>query len=212
MYDNNEDSRVTARFAPLLFMLAVWALPAQADLYAFTDENGVLNITNVPSYDKRYKVIQREPKSMSRQSYSGGSLRSMRAAKRPAGLDGMVSQAAQTYRVDPALVHAVIHAESGFNPQAVSPKGASGLMQLMPDTARRYGVRDIFDPAENINGGVRYLRDLLQMFGQNKRLAVAAYNAGENAVLRFGGIPPYPETTQYVSRVLSLHDRYRHSG
>lgn len=207
-----EDPRMTARFTPLIIVLVVWTLPAWADLYAFTDENGVLNITNVPSYDTRYKLIHKEPKSAPRQSYSSGSLRSMRTAKKPLGLDGMVSQAAQTYQVDPALVHAVIHAESGFNPQAISPKGASGLMQLMPDTARRYGVRDIFDPAENINGGVRYLRDLLQMFGQNKRLAVAAYNAGENAVLRFGGIPPYPETTHYVSRVLSLHSRYRRSG
>ncbi len=194
----------------LLFIMLTASAWARADLYAFTDENGVLNITNVPSYDARYKVIQREPKGAPRRDYSTGSLRSLRAAKRPPGLDGMVSRAAQTYQVDPALVHAVIHAESGFNPQAVSPKGASGLMQLMPDTARRYGVRDIFDPTQNITGGVRYLRDLLKMFGNNPRLAVAAYNAGENSVLRFGGVPPYPETTNYVSRVLSLHSRYSH--
>lgn len=200
---------MTFRLTLLLLMLTAWAWPVQADLYAFTDENGVLNITNVPSYDARYKMIHREPKSAPRRDYSTGSLRSLRRAKRPAGLDGMVSRAAQTYQVDPALVHAVIHAESGFNPQAVSPKGASGLMQLMPATARRYGVRDIFDPSQNITGGVRYLRDLLKMFGNNPRLAVAAYNAGENSVLRFGGVPPYPETTNYVSRVLSLHSRYR---
>lgn len=182
-----------------------------ADLYAYTDENGVLNITNVPSTDPRYQLVRKEARghawrnSLNTVKTTG----TRRNYARSAGLDTIVRQAAQTYKIDAALVHAVIHAESGFNPNAVSPKGASGLMQLMPATARRYGVQDIFDPKQNVGAGVRYLKDLLKMFDNNPRLALAAYNAGENSVIRFGGIPPYPETTHYVSKVLTLHTRYR---
>jgi len=201
-----------ARLTTVFFIMltSLWAGSAHADLYAYTDENGVLNITNVPSVDARYKLIRKEGdgrtlKNSLNALKSGG----RRTYTRSAGLDNIVQQAAQTYKVDAALVHAVIHAESGFNPHAVSPKGASGLMQLMPATARRYGVQDIFDPKQNVGAGVRYLKDLLKMFDNNPRLALAAYNAGENSVIRFGGIPPYPETTQYVSKVLTLHTRYR---
>lgn len=182
-----------------------------ADLYAYTDENGVLNITNVPSTDPRYQLVRKEARGHAwRNSLNSvKTTGTRRGYARSAGLDTIVRQAAQTHKVDAALVHAVIHAESGFNPNAVSPKGASGLMQLMPATARRYGVQDIFDPKQNVGAGVRYLKDLLKMFDNNPRLALAAYNAGENSVIRFGGIPPYPETTHYVSKVLTLHNRYR---
>lgn len=196
-----------------IMLTSLWTGSVRADLYAYTDENGVLNITNVPSVDSRYKLLRKEGngrtwKNSLNALKSGG----RRTYKKSAGLDNIVQQAAQTYKVDAALVHAVIHAESGFNPHAVSPKGASGLMQLMPATARRYGVQDIFDPKQNVGAGVRYLKDLLKMFDNNPRLALAAYNAGENSVIRFGGIPPYPETTQYVSKVLTLHTRYRKSS
>ena len=121
----------------------------------------------------------------------------------------LIDEAAQRAKIDPALVHAVVKAESAYNPDAVSPKGAVGLMQLMDGTARRYGVTDRYDPTENLSAGTRYLRDLLDMFNDTK-LAVAAYNAGENAVIRHGNqIPPYRETKGYVTRVLSLYDSFR---
>jgi soluble lytic murein transglycosylase-like protein len=112
----------------------------------------------------------------------------------------LVNQAAATHGVDAALVHSVISVESGFNPLAVSPKGAQGLMQLIPATARRFGVTDSFDARQNIEAGVKYLRYLQEMF-KDDRLALAAYNAGEGAVARYGGIPPYRETEQYVEKV-----------
>ena len=112
----------------------------------------------------------------------------------------IVEQTARNYELDPLLVHAVIQAESGYNPFAVSPKGAQGLMQLMPATARRLGVENSFSIVQNVEGGVRYLRQLLDLF-QDETLAVAAYNAGEGAVLRHRGVPPYPETQNYVRTV-----------
>lgn len=107
--------------------------------------------------------------------------------------------------VDPALVEAMITVESDFNPRAVSPKGAMGLMQLMPQTASRYGVSNPFDPQENLTGGIRYLRDLLRYFGGDLPRALAAYNAGETAVLTYGGLPPYRETREYVQKVLARY-------
>lgn len=118
----------------------------------------------------------------------------------------MIFTIASREGVDPALVQALIAVESAFNPRAISPKGAIGLMQLMPQTASRYGVSDPFDPQENVTAGIRYLRDLLRLFGGDLRKALAAYNAGENAVLMYRGIPPYRETSEYVQKVLA---RYR---
>ena len=119
--------------------------------------------------------------------------------------DAIIERHALTYGVDPVLVRAVILVESGFDPQCVSAKGARGLMQLMPETAKRYGVRESFDPEENIRGGVRYLGDLLAMFHNDLPRAIAAYNAGENAVIRYAGIPPYSETATYVKRALTVY-------
>lgn len=119
-----------------------------------------------------------------------------------------IEDAAHLYRVDPQLIRAVIHAESGFNPRAVSPKGARGLMQLMPELARYLGVRNSFDPQQNIYGGVRHLATLLRKYDGSRALALAAYNAGEDAVDRNKGIPPYQETQEYVRRVLALERRY----
>jgi soluble lytic murein transglycosylase-like protein len=121
-----------------------------------------------------------------------------------------IQEAARVNNLDPALLHAVIRAESGYNPGAISPKGAVGLMQLMPETARRYSVRNRWDPLQNIHGGARYLSDLLRLFNNDLRLAVAAYNAGEQAVMKHGNrIPPYAETMAYVPRVLTYYRKYR---
>ena len=117
--------------------------------------------------------------------------------------DSLVQSAASRYGVDPRLVQAVMQQESGGNPNATSSAGAEGLMQLMPDTASSLGVADPYDPAQSIDGGTRYLRGLLDEFGGNTTLALAAYSAGAGAVKEYGGVPPYPETQQYVSNVLA---------
>jgi soluble lytic murein transglycosylase-like protein len=120
----------------------------------------------------------------------------------------LINKAADKHKVDARLLHAVIQAESAYNPLAVSSAGAVGLMQLMPDTARRYGVVDRRDAEQNIDGGTRYLKDLLARFNSNMRLAVAGYNAGEGAVMKYNNtVPPYPETQNYVQQVLSLYGK-----
>ncbi len=119
--------------------------------------------------------------------------------------DDLIDDAARSHEVDPKLVKSVMLIESAFNPGAVSRKGARGLMQLMPETAIRYGVKNLWDPAENIAGGVRYLKDLLGLFGGNVSKSLAAYNAGETAVLRYGGVPPYQETELYVHKGLTAY-------
>ncbi len=117
-----------------------------------------------------------------------------------------IADASARYAVPERLIWAVIRVESGFDHRAVSPKGARGLMQLMPETAAILGVRDSFDPQQNIHGGTRHLRAMMERFRHNPRLAVAAYNAGEKAVVEFGGVPPFPETQEYVVRVLRFYD------
>jgi Transglycosylase SLT domain len=135
---------------------------------------------------------------------SGRLVRTLVAPAKPAGLDadvrGLVTEAAKNFDVNPLLVDSVIQVESNYNPFAVSPKGAQGLMQLMPSTAQRFGVTDSFDPKQNIEAGVRYLKFLEDSF-QDDRLAIAAYNAGEKAVAKYKDVPPYPETVSYVAKV-----------
>jgi hypothetical protein len=168
---------------------------AEADgVYSRVDDGGVTVITDSPT-DPRFRRIA---------GLSGTATGWLRV---PQGARGSrwgqdIKEAAERYGVDPALVQAVIGVESAFNPWAVSRKGAQGLMQLMPRTASMLGVRDSFNPRENIEGGVRHLRYLLDRYPGNTSLALAAYNAGEGAVDYYGGIPPYPETQQYVQKVL----------
>jgi soluble lytic murein transglycosylase-like protein len=130
----------------------------------------------------------------------------------PTTYDRLIKRVANENNVDFALVKAVMHVESGFNPYAKSNKGALGLMQLMPTTAQRYGIEDAYDPVNNIVAGIRHLKYLLDMFNHKHKLALAAYNAGENAVLRHRGIPPYPETQAYVRKVMRYQRHYRHAS
>jgi Soluble lytic murein transglycosylase and related regulatory proteins (some contain LysM/invasin domains) len=190
--------------------LAAVAMPALADIYSFRDERGVVHFSNTPD-DTRYRLVRREPGSQPSPVASPVSARVfMPTEESIRRFAPIIDVASRTNGVDAALVHAVISTESGYNPGAISKAGARGLMQLMPDTAKRYGVRNIMDPVENIYAGVRYLRDLLLMFNGNIELAVAAYNAGENAVIRNGNkIPPYAETIQYVPKVLGFYRRFQ---
>ena len=195
--------------------LLLSAGPAAADIFSFKDERGVVHFTNMPNGDKRFKLIRKEEPSAGMPSVGAARVA---ALFMPAQADilrysGFIDTASKKHGVDSALVHAVITSESGYNASAVSRTGARGLMQLMPDTAARYGVRNIHDPMENIEGGVRYLRDLITMFNCNLELAVAAYNAGENAVIRHGNrIPPYAETVHYVPKVLGFYRKFQARG
>jgi len=146
---------------------------------------------------------------------SGKLVRTLVAPPKPAGADqdmrGLVAEAAKNFDVNPLLVDSVIQVESNYNPFAVSPKGAQGLMQLMPGTAQRFGVTDSFDPKQNIEAGVRYLKFLQNTF-QDDRLAIAAYNAGEKAVARYKDVPPYAETVSYVAKVGKKYGQAKHAA
>ncbi len=166
-----------------------------ADIYKFVDKDGVIHFSNVPT-NGQWKLIIKEK----RVHFNLG--------QDFEKYDAEIWRASQRYSVDYNLVRAVIKAESNFNPKAVSRAGAKGLMQLMPQTANLLQVSDSFHPDQNIDGGVRYLRYLLNLFNDNLSLALAAYNAGENAVFRYRGIPPYQETRTYVQRVLQYFQKY----
>ena len=168
----------------------------------YSDENGFSDNSSVSKKVKPPSTGSSVP--ISRGSYSEASP-SLSMNKRK--YTDMIAKAADRHQVDVKLLHAVIQAESAYNATAISSAGAVGLMQLMPDTARRYGVTDRRDPDQNIDGGTRYLKYLLQLFDSNLNLVVAAYNAGENAVIKYNNtIPPYPETRNYVRDVLSLKE------
>lgn len=185
--------------APLI-MILVFTFPASADIYKYVDAEGVIHLTNVPTQSGvKYTLIMREKRV----------LLDRKLGENISQYDELIMKASGRYNVEPALVKAIIKAESNFNHRAVSRKGAKGLMQLMPATASSLQVRDSFHPENNIEGGVKYVRYLLNFFNGNLPLALAAYNAGENAVLRYGGIPPYRETQTYVRRVLSYLDRFK---
>ena len=176
-------------------LVLIWTGPALADIYYRIDENGVARFTNAPTTPD-YRLLQPGVlPSASRLTASS--------------IDGLIEAFAAEHSIDSALIRAVIRAESNFNHRAVSRKGAQGLMQLMPATIWRLSVGDAFDPHENIGAGVRYLRQLLDQFQGDLTLALAAYNAGENAVLRYRGVPPYQETREYVRKVLSQYRRTR---
>jgi soluble lytic murein transglycosylase-like protein len=187
----------------LLTSLSV-AMPAKADIYRYEDDEGIVHFTDAPT-DKRFIIFMRDIKK-DRQLRTKLRLSS---SANPAEFEQIIKTCSDKYGVSASLIKAVIHAESGYNPNAVSQKGASGLMQLMPGTARSLKVSNSFNPKDNVEGGVKYLRFLLDTFRGDVSLALAAYNAGLNKVAKFGGIPPYAETRTYVSRVLSYMQSYQ---
>ena len=170
----------------------------RADIYKYVDENGVLHFTNVPKHSA-YEWVMRESRDREK---------SVSRAHLQIRYDRIISKASRRYDVDPALIKAVIEVESDFNPRAKSKAGAKGLMQLMPATAKGLGVTDIYDPTSNIEGGVKHLKSLLTRFKRDVPLALAAYNAGEKSVRKYGTIPPYKETQGYVARVLEYRKKY----
>jgi Transglycosylase SLT domain len=221
-----------ARALAAAAVLACAAPVADANVYALVEEDGTVRLSNTPD-DPRYKLFFREPAEYKlknaaqvRAVRNPGDYRlraawgradpkselfeNPRLADRP--YQEQVVEAAKEHKLDPALVHAVIAAESNYNPNARSHKGAVGLMQVMPDTGRRYGVKEkeLKHPEKNIRAGVQYLADLIDLFDGDLKLALAGYNAGENAVLRHGRkVPPFAETQAYVPRVLRFYDTLR---
>lgn len=187
---------------------------ASADIYALVEADGTVRLTNVPD-DPRYKLYMRDTtqgRSPLKVQLRKGLADARRISLASRGYQDQVLAAARLHQVDPALVHAVIQVESNYNVKALSPKGAVGLMQVMPETGARYGVKatDLSKPAHNIRAGTHYLADLLRMFGGDVKLALAGYNAGEAAVLKYGKrVPPYRETQDYVPRVLAFYEQWR---
>ena len=171
-----------------------------ADVYMYTDKNGVLTFTNVPSHGGYRRVLRSAPGASPAVRYVNTSY------------DDLILTASGRHSVDADLIRAVIKTESDFNAGARSHKGAMGLMQLMPDTARLHNVVDAYNPVENVEGGVRHLRMLLDRYRNNLELSLAAYNAGSAAVEKYRGIPPFAETREYVRRVLRFYDSYRGDG
>jgi soluble lytic murein transglycosylase len=179
--------------AVLFFCLAITPFSVAA-IYRYVDESGMAYFTNVPS-SNRYR-------------YYTGECDDVRSADM-SQLDTLIETSARRFSLDEALIKAVIKVESDFDPAVISTRGAKGLMQLMPETAREVGVDNPFDPSESISGGARYLRRMLDSFDSNLDYALAAYNAGPTAVRKYGGIPPYLETQNYVKKVKQYYDYYR---
>jgi soluble lytic murein transglycosylase-like protein len=195
----------------VIITILLWSLvvpsAARADIYKYVDEEGIYHFTDAPT-DKRFKIFMRDLRKdkelRTKLKYA--------TTVDPGEFEQLIRTCSDKYGVSSSLVKAVIHAESGYNPNAVSRKGASGLMQLMPGTAKSLKVANRFNPKDNVEGGVKYLRFLLDTFRGDVSLAVAAYNAGLSKVAKYGGIPPYNETRTYVNRVLAYMKSYQESG
>jgi soluble lytic murein transglycosylase-like protein len=195
------------RVALLAVLLGVWPLASSAAMYVYELPDGSRMVTDHRLDNPHYRLV--------RTGETASGLGSLVAANHPqffradpSAYDRLIARVAAEHRVDFALVKAVMHVESAFNPFARSDKGALGLMQVMPGTARQYGIDDLDDPVQNVLAGVKHLRYLLDTFKHRQALALAAYNAGERAVLRHRGIPPYRETQNYVKKVLRYKREY----
>lgn len=193
----------------LLLLSAVQAQGTQLKVYQYTQQNGVVAFSDKPPADSPFKVLRYD-------CFACGVTSTVNFHTTPlfyAKYHQEILTAARQYQLDPSLIRAVIHAESGFNPKARSRAGAQGLMQLMPATAKELGTTDVWLPQQNIQAGSAYLARLLQQFNGDRRLALAAYNAGPGAVSRYDGVPPFAETRAYLERVDILLKRYeRHSA
>src|SRR5450631_3995268 len=182
-------------------LLAASSVAANAKIYTYMDAQGLRHYTDVPD-NNRYRLLVLSPQDRT----ASGDRYDMQLLAKASQYDSIIEHAAVSAAVEPNLLRAVIVVESGFNSRAVSKRGAVGLMQLMPATASRFGVSNPYDPKQNVHAGARYLKFLMNRFGQNVRLALAAYNAGEDAVARNGGqIPPFTETMAYVPKVLKIY-------
>jgi len=182
---------------------------ARADIFQYTDENGVLNFTNVNGDGRKHKRVRSEPAPAgpaTERRAGNPSASRLSSSKIPSVYLDIINSACERHGVDASLVHAIVKVESDFNPYATSSKGAMGLMQLMPETAVNMNVRNTFNPAENIDGGVKYLRYLIDRYEGNLSLALAAYNSGETAVKKWGTIPPFRETQSYVQRIMKIYN------
>ncbi len=191
----------TAQWAFIFFTLALIILPPmyEHNMRCDVDEGNLSRCeTGVRTPAKNKPVFPGEPKRLS----NGPGMIEQR-------FDSLIHKVANRYEVDPALVKAIIKAESGYNPKAISKRGAKGLMQLMPGTAKALGVEDCFDPEHNINGGVKYFKDLLERFNGNVKLSLAAYNAGARKVRRYGGVPPFKATKYYIDKVFEYYSLYK---
>ncbi len=195
-------------FCSLFLLITSSFSSLSAQTFYTKSKNGVLHFTNVPPQEKGYRRFK-IPWKTSLRGYTGRSLGSFNYSDR---FDDHIYTTARIYGVDPMIIKAIIKVESNFNPKAVSSKGAMGVMQLMPQTARRVGVRNAYDPAQNIIGGVKYFKILTKMFNGDLRLALAGYNGGEEAVIRYGyQIPPYRETMNYVDKVLAHYNHLKNN-
>jgi soluble lytic murein transglycosylase-like protein len=218
--------KLLPKFA-LAFLLVFAMSAAKADIYGYTDAEGAVYLTDSPSQvdstSQADSPVQQNYELLAVSPIEPASIAASASAMETAELDSklVIGSKALLYKdevkvaaldsgVETALLHAVIMTESNYNARAKSPKGAQGLMQLMPFTAKRFGVNNSYDPGQNIQGGARYLSYLLKLFNNDFRLAVAAYNAGENAVIEHGNkIPPYRETVNYVSKVMGIYKKLR---
>lgn len=209
---------IAQRCVPLVFIaFSVFGSPCAADIWGYVDDQGVAHLSD-HQVNEGYFLFKKEAPRPKAEAFDYSALEKMGAAGSMTSVNSalrtqfapLIAQVATEYGLEAPLLHAIITVESGYNPQAKSPAGAIGLMQLMPGTAQKYGVRNIWDPLENLHGGARYLRFLLGMFPDKLDLVLAAYNAGEEAVMRAGmKIPPYAETRAYVPNVISQYERYR---
>jgi len=185
-------------FSLMLVILLVVGLPVQADIYRYIDENGVMHFTNTPTSSiKKFKVYLKEKPGGIQQYHSSEKY------------DNLISDASERHGVSFPLLKAIIKAESDFDPHVVSKKGAAGLMQIMPQNFKPLGIRDPFDPWQNINAGALYFKQMYDRFKGKLALSLAAYNAGPTAVDRYKTIPPYEETEEYVRRVMKYYYNYK---
>lgn len=195
---------------PIFMFCALLMVPtAYADIYKYTDKHGRVILTDTPKNSKYVRLVK---------TWKGwvplktGSIRYQNLEKNRKKHTGTIDYMANRYRLPKSLIHAVITAESAYDSEAVSRAGAVGLMQLMPGTAKRYGVKNRRNPYENISGGAQYLRDLLVLYNNDLRLTLAAYNAGEGAVKKYNNtVPPYKETQNYVKKVIAFYNKYKKS-